>query len=215
MYSPIRRPQPQERLTVILAQTDKIYTGIITHREEIHIEDSKKIHILQCIPKLDKMDYIIQKCCELRVSEIVPILSRYTDIKGAVGEHKLSRWQKIAKEASIQSGRLDIMTIQTPIALRPWLDANAEELMLPSSYALILNEHEKKQTIHEIQFELVASHIEDIYVLIGAEGGFDGTEITLAKNHHFHSVTLGNTILRTETAPVAISAILQYLFGVL
>ncbi len=200
--------------TILVSKNGKRYTGFIKEKKDLAIQYKKKIHILQCIPKLDKLELILQKVSELGGYEIVPLFSHNTDIKGKIGENKLSRWQKIAKESSIQSGRMDIIRVQNPLSLSEFLIKNKEKLLAKSSYAILLNEGEKDITLHHITNEIISPEIQDVFVLIGAEGGFQSQEIqTCIDEYCFKSITLGSNILRTETAPIAITAILQYIIS--
>ena len=188
------------------------FTGEIITMTEQEMRDTTKIHILQCIPKLDKLEVIVQKCGELGVFEINPLISHYTQNHKSYTEIKQLRTQNIAKEASVQSGRIDIIQIGPVKTLRAYLTVNKENLLKETSLNILLNEYEKE--IRLLNFIHTLDKYNDIYILIGSEGGFDAEEIRLAEDtYNFHSITLGERILRTETASIVIASILQFQLG--
>ena len=204
----IERSEKRYKLEVMIDELKKAGNiGHIVSTEELPVTDKTGIHILQCIPKLDKMEYIIQKSAELGIESITPLLSTNTVIKGGVGDHKQTRWQAISREASIQSGRLDIMKVESPIQIGQALSnfKNAD------SFGIFLNEYEKEKSLHDLANKIEKART--IYLLTGAEGGFTPEEAIHIQEIGFLSVTLGDRILRAETAPIATSAILSYMRG--
>lgn len=155
------------------------------------------------LSKGDRMDIAIQKSTELGVNEIVPLMTKYSEVKFANNdrlEKKVSHWQKIAINASEQSGRLSIPKISAPISINEWLEGN------PSALKLVLSTR-SKTGLSTIQAQTSCS------LLIGPEGGLSESEEKLAITNGFQAISLGERILRTETAPIAALAILQYKFG--
>lgn len=185
---------------IVEIKQDKIICKILEHRSQ-NTEHKVQVTIAQCLPKAKKMDLIIQKCTELGVHKITPTLSERSIAKG----EKLDRWKKIAKEAAEQSGRSTIPEIFT-------LTKFEDVLKLKKDYdlALIPWELEKEKTLKQILTTALPSPCTTILILIGPEGGFSQKEIGLAKNAGFTSISLGQRILRTETAGMAIMAMLTY-----
>ena len=196
----------------LLDGTGKIHTSKITKMEQNKIacnvlstkhdetEPKIKVTLAQCLPKAKKMALIIQKCTELGIRQIIPTLSERSIAKG----EKLDRWKKIAKEAAEQSGRSTIPEIAP-------LTKFADILKLKSQFdiALIPWELEKEITLKQILSTQPPNHL---LVLIGPEGGFSQEEIKLAQEAGFTPVSLGKRILRTETASMAILAMIMYAF---
>jgi len=164
-----------------------------------------KTTIAQCLPKARKMDLIIQKCTELGVFEIIPVLSERSIAKA----EKPGRWQKIAKEAAEQSGGSFIPTIQT-------LTTFADILKLASNYdlALLPWELEKEKTLKQVlkTDERVNRQTNKLLILIGPEGGFSKKEAEQAKTAGFIPVSLGKRILRAETAGITVLSMINYEF---
>jgi 16S rRNA (uracil1498-N3)-methyltransferase len=150
------------------------------------------------------MDLIVQKATELGVSSIVPLITERTIVKVKDEEKRISRWQKIAREASMQSHRLDIPMIGQ---IRPFTDYVGTLHTEPGTLYLIPWE-EGTQPMKEVLRAYPAA--DTTVVLIGPEGGFSLTEADMAKEKGFRAVSLGPTILRTETAAVAALSMIRY-----
>jgi 16S rRNA (uracil1498-N3)-methyltransferase len=152
------------------------------------------------------MDFIVQKATELGVSSIVPFITERTIVKVKDEEKRVSRWQKIAKEAAMQSNRPDIPLIEQ---VRPFRDFIFS--LDPGPRNLLLFPWE--EGIQPIKEVLRAQpNVENIIVLIGPEGGFSQAEADMAKEKGFQLVSLGPNILRTETAAVAALCMIAYEF---
>ena len=180
--------------------------GIARIIEQWLIEEAAvPLHLIQGIPKGDKMEMILQKGTELGISKFSPVWSERSIPAPAAGreEKKLQRWQRIVNESARQSRRpiLPICEGSQPLGIA-LTDCNAElKLMLWE---------DGTQPLHEI---LPKQPPRDIALLVGPEGGFSQQEAELAKANGFIPIHLGTRILRTETAGFAVSAVLQYLYG--
>ena len=173
----------------------------ITDRKIKNNESNIAINIFQALSKGDKFASIVQKTTELGVASITPVITEYVHYKA--GQGKNERWQKIAISAAEQSGRVFFPTIHPIATLSEILSAKA-------TINLILSPSATK-TIKQ----LAAEHpkAKDFNIFIGPEGGFSQDEMALAIKSGYGNITLGSRILRTETTPVAICAILQTLWG--
>jgi len=188
---------------------DQIICSIIGH-STFDIGHSLHVTIAQCLPKNKKMDLIIQKCTELGAAKIIPTLSERSIAKG----EKLKRWQKIAKESSEQSGRSTIPEIANLLKFE-------EVLKLKNNYDLTLIpwELEKEKTLKSILIAHTSPLTPSpqhpapkILIIIGPEGGFSQEEVAKAKEAGFIPITLGQRILRTETAGMSILSMINYHF---
>jgi 16S rRNA (uracil1498-N3)-methyltransferase len=171
-------------------------------------ESTLEIHLGQAVPKAQKMDFIIQKAVELGVSEVHPFLSSRTIPRFNLSQamKKVERWQKISQEASQQSGRIDIPTVNPPVEF-------VELLTLPSqaSLKIILQKDSSHDSLKK--FFTINQSKRGIFFLVGPEGGFAPEEITRALDHGFNPISLGERILRTETVALTFLSILQYELG--
>ena len=204
----------------VIEQIDKdsILTRI-THARPNATEPSVEITLFQGIPKADKMDFIIQKCIELGVRRIVPVMTARSVVKlnnaRDIG-NKTTRWRRIALEAAKQCDRGIVPLVEEPVRLE-----KALEMAENCSLKLIPYEEEKdgnlrkhlRQYKEKVSETGVKAGYGGVGVFIGPEGGFDLTEVEMAMQSGFKSVTLGPRILRTETAGLAVIAITMYEIG--
>lgn len=166
------------------------------------------ITLYQGVAKGERMDQLIQKCVELGVTEIVPVLCKRTVVKfhsekDAVS--KVERWQKIAAEAAKQCNRGVIPKIAVPMAF-----SKAVEHAQTAKIKLIPYEEERNLTVK--QFINGLAKPDSTAFFIGPEGGFEADEAALACKNGFTAITLGQRILRTETAGPAVLAIFRCFF---
>ncbi len=178
---------------------EEVITAIIS-RQSSAAEPAVKVTLAQALPKGSKMDFIVEKCVELGVSRIVPILTERTIGKAA----KPERWQKIAKEAAEQSGRAVVPAISELTTFEDLI-----KLKINYDLALIPWELEKEIILKQVLTTKLPDH-PNILLLIGPEGGFTQQEVAMAKKAGFISVSLGKRILRTETAGMAALAAIMY-----
>ncbi len=165
-----------------------------------------KIILFQGLPKGDKMELIIQKAVELGVSGIVPVATSRCVVKldAKREQSRRKRWESIAKNAAMQSGRLVVPYI-APMA------AYGEALHYAEKLDVKIIPYELAQGMERTR-EIMGSLKEgqSVGVFIGPEGGFEEKEIAQAKEIGAEPVTLGRRILRTETAGLATLSMLAY-----
>lgn len=195
--------------TKISEIADKTITCDIISEKKSDTESDISITLYQGIPKGSKMELIIQKNTELGVAKIVPVsmqrcVSKLENQKAE--EKKVQRWQKIAEEAAKQSGRGIIPEISMPQTLK-----QAAENIKKSDLSFVPYECEEQNSLKP----LLKSHSDakTVSFLIGPEGGFDVSEIEILKEYGIYPVTLGKRILRTETAGMAVTAMVMYEIG--
>ena len=171
-------------------------------------ETKTNIHIFQGLPKSDKFEFIIEKCTEIGVKEITPILMKRTIVKLDEKDmvKKLIRWNKIAETASKQSKRDSILKVNNIIKFNDILNK-----LLNYDMVLVAYEEEKNNLLKNIlKKQSLKNKINNIAVIIGPEGGIDYDEIELCKNNNVIPITLGKRILRTETAPIVAASNILY-----
>ncbi len=185
-------------------QKNSILVDLIEEKKS-QADPRLQITVAQGLPKNPKMDLIIQKSTELGVHQLIPVLCERSVIKLESGkaDAKVARWQKIAKEAAEQSGGLAIPKI-FPVMTFDKLIGTSESY----DKCVMLWEMEKENTIKK--FLQSNKGIKKLLVLIGPEGGFSHDEAEAAKNAGFQTVTIGNRILRTETAAIAVLSMIEY-----
>ncbi len=170
--------------------------------------DKTEIILCQAITKAKKMDDIVQKCTELGVSTIKPFFSSrsvpvWDSRKRA---DRVRHWRSIVTAAVKQSG----------VRKMPVVDEieNFENMVTgidPGFMKIILWEDEKGTALRDVVCSGAGN--DKILFSIGPEGGFTANEIALARENGFDTVGMGDYILRTETAPVAVMAVLRFIKG--
>ena len=170
-------------------------------------EIGPKITLFQGLPKGDKLECILQKCTELGVSEIVPFVAARSVSRPAAGriQEKLERWRRIALEAARQSRRMTVPQVT--------FAADLSEVCRQADHPVKLLLWEEEQTRSLRMLLAGVQSPQKIAVIVGPEGGLTREEVTCALKCGFISVSLGKRIVRTETAGLAILAILQFHWG--
>lgn len=154
--------------------------------------------------KGEKFDLVVQKTTELGVKKIVPLETKRADVKIKDEKDilkKLERWQRIALEAAKQSGRAFVPEIEKPVAFENFIKNSTE----PGILFAERGGEKLHQTLRE--------EIGNLTLIVGAEGGWETSEIEFARQNNFAVATLGGRILRAETAAITIVALLQHLRG--
>lgn len=177
-------------------------------RVDITNKSNINITVFQGYPKLDKLEFIVQKLTEIGVKQIVPILTKRVNGRIDAGKFKLDRLNKIAKEACKQCGISSIPQIHTPVKL----ETIGQEIL--GEYDLIIVPYENEEiSLKQILRNESPEDVKNICIFIGPEGGFENEEIAYIESFGGRSVSLGKRILRTETAAIFTSSVLQYEFG--
>ncbi len=167
----------------------KTVTAEILEKTENTAEPPCEITLFQGLPKGAKMDYIVQKCVEIGVTRIVPMLTARVVKEGNPKGERLS---KIALEAAKQSGRGILPAVSSSVSF-----AEAVKMAAEAEIALFPYECEKEKSL---KAAIRDKKPKTVSVLIGPEGGFTEEEKIMAVSAGLHVVTLGRRILRTETA---------------
>lgn len=183
--------------------TEDSVTAAVIGRIPCEAEPNVEITLFQAIPKLDKLEFIVQKSVELGVSHIVPVLTRRCISRPNEKEFvkKAARLNKIAEEAAKQSGRGIIPDVSTIISYK-----SALEQMRGMDKTLLLYE-QGGIPFKEVNF----GGAKKIGVVIGSEGGFEEEEVYMADEVGAERIWLGKRILRCETAPITALSILLFL----
>lgn len=177
----------------------------IIDKESSKGEPSVEVVLYQGVPKSTKMDLIIQKCTEMGITRVVPVMSARTVVKLESEKDeakKVARWTKIAEEAAKQSARGIVPKIEMPMSLDQALKDSKE-------LDLVLMPYEWEVEM-SVKAALQGKTPTSVGFFIGPEGGFDTFEVNKAKQSNVIPVTLGNRIMRTETAGFAMLTCIMY-----
>jgi 16S rRNA (uracil1498-N3)-methyltransferase len=167
--------------------------------EEISALAIANINLLLAIFKFDRMEWAIEKCVELGVARIIPVIARRTDshlIRAAA--KRVERWRRLGQQASEQSRRTTAVIVNEPMKLK-----DAASLTAPTR--IVLAESERTVMLNDA----LQSHLpsDELLLAVGPEGGWTEDEIGIFSQGGWKSASLGSTILRAETAAIAATAI--------
>ncbi len=157
--------------------------------------------------KGERWDYALQKCSELGVDSIQPLITSrcVVKLKEADQSKKLQRWNRITMEACEQCHRSDLVTVHKPCTIAQMVSMNAEA-------KLLAYENADAQSESIVSFINDHPHIQSIVIAIGPEGGFTKDEVMQFHELDFRSISLGRRILRAETAAMSAVNILSLLY---
>lgn len=169
--------------------------------------------LVQCVPRGDRMDFIVQKATELGVERIVPVLSQRSVVRldAAQAVSKQLHWQAVAVSACEQCGRNRLPAVEAPQPLLHYLGALSAGS--PEELRLVLDPEHAVQTLLEAPGDRAAASPTSAIVAIGPEGGFAPGELDAFDISAFRRAGLGPRVLRTETAAIAAIAVLQARHG--
>jgi len=155
--------------------------------------------------KGEKLDLVVQKAVELGVSSLQPVLAKRCDVKLKVGDKKTERLKKIALEAAKQSGRAKLMEVEGLLSFESFVK-NLGRTVYENQELILFTEREGSD------FSVIKP-CKKMTAIFGPEGGWEDSELALARENGFCLITLGGRILRAETAAISVAAILQHRFG--
>jgi len=225
-HAHVMRLKPGEHIAVIDAVSDYFECETVSFDGELIVRITKRgdaaehdaaVMLVQGLSKGDKMDEVIRHATELGIAAFIPLMCERSVVK--LDEKKtatrMTRWQSIAKSASMQSGRRFVPEIAVPMGVSATADFLKE-----ATCVLVCWEESTGGSIGEaIGRALAASNTMPsdarVAVVVGPEGGLAAQEVErlLSCNPRAYTVSLGSTILRTETAGVVASALALYELG--
>jgi 16S rRNA (uracil1498-N3)-methyltransferase len=182
---------------------DRIEFALI--EEIVSPQPSLDLTLLLSVVKFDALEWAIEKATELGVSTIVPLAAARSEKALLVAAAKRAdRWTKILIEASQQSRRVRVPRL-APL-MRPEQAFNAHG----TGACVMLSEKSAAPPLREV---LAGQAAMKAVLAIGPEGGWTDDELAVATRAFFREASLGNLILRTETAVIAGLASLNYALG--
>lgn len=175
--------------------------------EEVRSAKAAQIVLFLAIFKFDRMEWAIEKCTELGVEGIVPVIARRSDSAlGLAAKKRVERWRRIALQSSEQSRRRAPPEIRNPVKLK-------EAVSFGAGSRIVLSESGHNDSIKDILGAQIAVHSRDpegalsVSLAIGPEGGWTNDELQLFHASGWVLASLGESILRAETAAIAATAI--------
>ena len=167
------------------------------------------IRLAVSVPRFSKLDTIIEKSVELGVASVHPFVSEFSFVRklNKITQNKRDRWGKVVVAATQQTGRGELMEVQLPVTLQGILEEfNRSE----SARGLFFFEGEASLWLPEKMAQLKQENFDEIWLFVGSEGGFSHDEVGQFKAAGLQPITVGEQILRVETACLALASIIQY-----
>ncbi len=183
----------------------------VAERREVSRESPLKVVLAQGISSGERMDYTVQKCVELGIAAIQPLIAQRSVVrlKADRADKRVAHWQTVAAAACEQCGRNTLPQILPVQPLMKWLGAPGEPNGPTHSsgprYLLSPRDSTRLRDLPPPQGSVT--------LLVGPEGGWSPDEISAARGAGFQPLTLGPRVLRTETAAVAALAAMQAVWG--
>ena len=187
-------------LTKIINISDVVTVEII-ELMDTNNELNYDITIAHGLVRREKAEEVIRRMTELGGYQYIPLEMKRSVVRAKYD--KTDRWEKLVKEASEQSERSRLMKISEAMSMK-------ELLNQPFDLKLFADFIGEKNCFKEVINDFKGK---SILVVVGPEGGFDDSERDLLLNNNFKAISLGNTVLRTETAPLYIMSVLNYELG--
>jgi 16S rRNA (uracil1498-N3)-methyltransferase len=185
--------------------------GTIVASRQAPLKSPLYTHLLQVVPRSSSMEWLVRKACELGIDCITPLTSERSRAKhpeGLLG--RAARWRRVAVSAAKQCGRAQVAEIADPQALIPCL----EGLAIPTGATLlVLNPGELRPTSRTTLESSEGPAPSAAILLVGPEGGLTEAELECAGRMGFQTLTLGQRILRSETAGLAGLVLVQHYWG--
>ncbi|HRO66263.1 MAG TPA: 16S rRNA (uracil(1498)-N(3))-methyltransferase [Pseudobdellovibrionaceae bacterium] len=173
------------------------------------------IRVVLSVPRYPVMDSVLEKLVELGVKSVHPVFSEFSFVRsaGTLSENKVQRWEKIIQSATQQSGRGEKMELHEARPLKTFLEGiNRNEGFAglfayegPSTLGI-------KEELTRMKSQGVPS---EIWLFVGSEGGFSTQEVESFREVGLKPVTLGQQVLRVETACMALVSVLKYDFDLM
>jgi len=179
---------------------------VVGEHRHLECEAAVQVHLAVGMPANERMDWLVEKATELGVHRITPLMTERSVIRltGERAEKKQSHWQAVAASASEQCGRNRVAVIDIPERLDAWL---ARQTLQADVVHAVLSLHTSTQPLHALRAG--AAVTPSAWVLLnGPEGGLTDAEDAAARAKGFAAVSLGERVLRAETAALGALALL-------
>ncbi len=213
----VLRMQPGHTLTLFNGEGGE-FTAEVQHmgRSDVRVvvgehrnaecEAAMQVHLAVGMPANDRMDWLVEKATELGVHRITPLMTERSVVRlsGERAEKKQAHWQAVAVSACEQCGRNRVPVIDVPESLNAWLARQTPQAEVVHA---VLSLHASTQPLNALRADAGAS--KTTWVLLnGPEGGLTDAEDAAARAKGFAAVSLGERVLRAETAALGALALL-------
>ena len=216
----VLRMQPGGEITLFSGGRDTgEFTAAITHmgRSDVRVlvgahsaverEPATQVHLIVGVPANDRMDWLVEKATELGVTSIQPVMTERSVLRlsGERADKKRAHWQAVAVAACEQCGRNQVPVVHEVLSLNVWLALQKEN---SETARYLLSLRPETQALNTLVGQSPENNTVAATFLSGPEGGLSVAEEDAALAKGFQPVSLGNRVLRAETAALAALALL-------
>ncbi len=198
-----------------IATGDEVRLGTITSISDVRVEFALgEVRAIQPLPKItlalaifkfDRMEWAIEKCTEIGVSRIIPVIARRSDAHlAAAATKRQERWQRIVRQAAEQSRRSGPPEIAAPVKLK---DLAGSGVLADASTRVVLAESLAGAERGTRLGDVLQSRPPAVALAVGPEGGWTDEELAWFHESGWVAASLGDTILRAETAAIVATAL--------
>jgi 16S rRNA (uracil1498-N3)-methyltransferase len=179
---------------------------VVGEHRDVECEASVQVHLAVGMPANERMDWLVEKATELGVHRITPLMTERSVVRltGERAEKKQAHWQAVAASASEQCGRNRVPVIDMPERLDAWLARQTAQTEVVHG---VLSLHTSTQPLHALRQDAAVSPRSWV-LLNGPEGGLTDAEDAAARAKGFVAISLGERVLRAETAALGALALL-------
>jgi 16S rRNA (uracil1498-N3)-methyltransferase len=172
---------------------------LVGAHSSVEREPARQVHLIVGVPANDRMDWLVEKATELGVASIQPVMTERSVLRlsGERADKKCAHWQAVAVAACEQSGRNQVPVVHEVLSLSAWLATQSVAAAGSVRYLLSL----RPET--QVLGALLGNRASVVTFLSGPEGGLSTAEEDAALAKGFQAVSLGNRVLRAETAGLA------------
>ena len=184
----------------------KEVVGKVVAKKQSYTEPRTKIALYQSLLNREKFELVLQKCTEVGVTSFVPVIAERSIIRKLekITLQKLTRFESIITEAAEQSGRGKIPKLKRPISM-----TQAVSQLEDYDFCLVGSAQKECASLKQVLRKTTSKPV-NIALFIGPEGGFSDKELEILESSGVLAFSLGERILRTETAAVIASGIILY-----
>ena len=182
---------------------------VVGEHRNAECEAAMQVHLAVGMPANDRMDWLVEKATELGVHRITPLMTERSVVRlsGDRAEKKQAHWQAVAVSACEQCGRNRVPVIDVPESLNAWLARQTPQTGVVHGVLSLHASTQPLSALRSLQKSEVAS-AKTWVLLNGPEGGLTDAEDAAARAKGFAAVSLGERVLRAETAALGALALL-------
>ena len=185
-------------------------TALILEESPVRPAQKPLFHLALSCPRFSVLESVLCKGVELGVSNFHPFISDFSFVKNpqSIGVNRVKRWEGLIQRSMAQS--LNSMTLHSMDSLNGVINKYAQS---SHSAGLFFYEGEEGKRASSVFESLTSRALNEVWIFIGSEGGFSSLEVSLFKSYGLEPLTLGNQILKVETACLTVLGVLKYKLG--